>query len=616
MIIGTAGHVDHGKTALVRALTGVNTDRLPEEQKRGITIELGFAPLAVPGVGIAGVVDVPGHEDLVRTMVAGAAGVDVGLVVVAADEGVMPQTREHVAILDLLGVRHAVVALTKCDLVPDDVLAARRAATVEFLAGTSLAGSPVVATSAETRAGLDALLAALATVLQAARPKDDNDLVRLPVDRVFTRPGAGTVVTGTLWSGQLALGDELVLLPAQRRCRVRALQIHGTPQERAGPGYRVAVALAGVERSAVRRGDFLAAETSWQPTGMLRADVVLLDGAERWSPRTRLRLHLGTRDVGARVLTPRSARPGEEIAARVVLDEPVPARGGDRFILRRGSPSATIGGGVVTDGFPPRRRSRAFDRAGLSVTDRLTEIVRESGLEGVRVTSVPIRLGVPPAAVARVVGDVPELVCTADRIWSRGFLDDALARGRGWLVAYHAAHPYEPGAPVARWRDGIGAPPGVGDLLLAMLVERGSARSSAGLVALSGWQPEQDDRAMRIRDQLARELTDAGAAVPSVRELERRYGAAVHRALRELERQGLVVALSNDRFAASSAARALWDQVSGALSPSRLYSPSELRAVFGVSRQFLMPWLEYFDRVGYSHREGEGRRFKVGAAAG
>ncbi|MGZ8491751.1 MAG: selenocysteine-specific translation elongation factor, partial [Gemmatirosa sp.] len=312
MIVGTAGHIDHGKTALVRALTGVDTDRLPEEKRRGITIDLGFAPLALDGVGTAGVVDVPGHEAFVRTMLAGATGIDVALVVVAADEGVMPQTREHLAILDLLGVRSAVVALTKADLVDDEWLALVTE-DVRAALPAPLADAPIIPTSIVAPRGIVELQAALVDAVRALPGRRDDDLFRLPIDRAFSVRGTGTVVTGTVWSGALARDAQVRLLPSGRSVRVRLLQSHGREVDRVGPGARAAVALVGVEVGEVGRGTLLVTDDAWAAAGVWRADVALLgDAPQPLGPRTAVRLHLGTSEVGARVVAASGAvAPGE-----------------------------------------------------------------------------------------------------------------------------------------------------------------------------------------------------------------------------------------------------------------------------------------------------------------
>ncbi|NUO38630.1 MAG: selenocysteine-specific translation elongation factor, partial [Gemmatimonadaceae bacterium] len=305
MILGTAGHIDHGKTTLVRALTGVDTDRLPEEKRRGITIDLGFAPLTLDGVGTVGVVDVPGHEAFVRTMVAGATGIDLALLVVAADEGVMPQTREHLAILSLLGVQGGVVALTKRDLVDDEWLALVQDDLRATLRPTPLAGAAIVPVSATTGAGLDALRAALTDAAGSIPRRATDDLFRLPVDRAFTVRGTGTVVTGTVWSGALARDATVRLLPADRTVRVRGLQAHGRSVDEVSAGDRAAIALAGVEVDDVGRGAILVQGAAWRASRVLRADVALLPDAPRpLGPRSRVRFHLGTSDLSARLVVP------------------------------------------------------------------------------------------------------------------------------------------------------------------------------------------------------------------------------------------------------------------------------------------------------------------------
>ena len=304
MIIGTAGHIDHGKTSLVRALTGVDTDRLPEEKRRGITIELGFAPLALDHAATVGIVDVPGHEAFIRTMLAGATGVDLGLLVIAADEGVMPQTREHLAILTLLGVTNGVVALTKRDLVQDDDwMALVHDDVATLLRGSPLEGAPVVETSVTSGDGVEMLRSVLRERVLAIPERARDDLFRMPIDRAFTVKGTGTVVTGTVWSGSVAAETHLRLFPLDQPVRARGFESHGAQRSTIAPGHRAAIALAGVDLADVARGAMLVEDAAWVATRVLRADVALLPGVERpLRPREWVRLHLGTSDVGARVV--------------------------------------------------------------------------------------------------------------------------------------------------------------------------------------------------------------------------------------------------------------------------------------------------------------------------
>jgi selenocysteine-specific elongation factor len=375
VVIGTAGHVDHGKTTLIRALTGTDTDRLAEEQARGMTIDLGFASLVLPSGTVAGIVDVPGHERFVKNMLAGAGGVDVALLVVAADDGPMPQTREHVDILNVLGVRSGVVALTRCDLADPEMVALATAETEALLAATPLAGSPVVPVSAVTGEGLPELVAALDNALARTSARDTAGALRLPIDRVFTLPGIGTVVTGTLASGTLRPGDPVEIQPQGVVSRARTVHRHGQRVDLAVAGSRVAVNLPGVETSVVERGAVLCSPGTVSATRTVDVQIDVLESAPRpLRHRERVRVHLGTGEVAGRVhlLGADKLAPGTERAAAQLLCESdiAPVRG-ERFVLRSWSPTRAIGGGVVVDPHPARR-SRRTDADAKAILDART----------------------------------------------------------------------------------------------------------------------------------------------------------------------------------------------------------------------------------------------------
>ncbi|HET9947609.1 MAG TPA: selenocysteine-specific translation elongation factor, partial [Longimicrobiales bacterium] len=407
MILGTAGHIDHGKTALVRALTGVDTDRLPEERQRGISIELGFAELPLADGLRFGVVDVPGHEAFVRAMVAGAAGMDVVLLVVAADEGVMPQTREHLAIVELLGVPELVVAITKCDAVDEEWLELVEAEVSELLARTPYAGARTLRTSAVQGTGLEALAGALAAAAERVRARPRDDLARLPLDRVFTIQGTGTVVTGTLWSGTLAAGDRVRVLPQGVEARVRSVQVHEREVERAYPGDRTAVALAGegASRDVIERGSTLITAPDWPATWMLTTRVSLLpDTGWSLAHNQRVRVHHATAEVLARcaLLEDAPLAAGEHGWVQLRLEAPLAARARDRLVLRAYSPMTTIGGGVVAEPAPPkRRRLDAAERAALArVVDggpeeAIAAHVQLCGWSGALEAALPVQVGLP-----------------------------------------------------------------------------------------------------------------------------------------------------------------------------------------------------------------------------
>ena len=361
LILGTAGHIDHGKTALVKLLTGVDTDRLQEEKARGITIELGFADFAPKEDLRMGVVDVPGHEGFIRNMLAGATGMDLVLMVVAADEGMMPQTREHLEIIRLLGVEQIVVALTKSDLVEEEWLPLVEEEVREALRESPYSQAPLVVTSTVTGAGIETLKDKLVEIAEGVGNRSSEDLIRLPIDRAFTVKGTGTVVTGTLWSGRLSIGDAVVLQPSGVRGRVRGLQVHSASVEHAGAGERTAVAITGgeIDLDTAERGQVLVADGAWGATGMLTVKLRVVHGTG-WTVKhgQRVRVHLGTTEVMARVVTLEGGEvpPGEERWAQLRLERPLLARTRDRFVIRSYSPVTTIGGGVVVEALPPKRK--------------------------------------------------------------------------------------------------------------------------------------------------------------------------------------------------------------------------------------------------------------------
>jgi len=611
VIIGTAGHIDHGKTTLVRALTGVDTDRLPEEKRRGITIDLGFAPLVLEGVGTVGVVDVPGHEAFVRTMVAGATGIDLALVVVAADEGVMPQTREHLAILDLLGVGTGVVALTKSDLVDDDWLALVADDVREALAGRAFADSPIIPVSATSGKGVRELADALAAAARALPAPADGDLFRMPVDRAFSVRGTGTVATGTVWSGSLTRDASLRLFPSGESVRVRGLQAHGVPVDRIVAGSRAAIALAGVALERLGRGAVLVAGEGWRASRILRADVALLDDAPRaLGPRTRVRLHLGTSEVGARIVVAGGAlEPGERRAARVLVDHPIVARAGDRFVIRASSPAATIGGGVVIDPLAPPR-ARATHVVGAPIGEGLRRMLEEAGTAGIASSELSVRLGRTPAD-SEVISRSGDVWRVAQRLYAPS-VHDAIASGILAKVAvYHAEQPLDVGAPQQWLRSQLGAPEPAVDAVLSELAGTGQIVMEQGTVRAAGFAPVLDDRHRVVSDDLLRRLEAAGSEPPSLEELSVELGvemAELGSVARLLARAGVLVAVEPSRYFLMGSVASLVGALLCGMSQNVDYGPSELRPLIGLTRKFLIPFLEYCDREGYTIRDGLGRR--------
>ena len=604
MIIGTAGHIDHGKTALVRALTGVDTDRLPEEKRRGITIELGFAPLELPGLGTVGVVDVPGHEAFVRTMVAGATGIDLGLLVVAADEGVMPQTREHLTILSLLAVQSGVLVLTKCDLADPDWIALVREDLRDLVRSTPLASAAIIETSARDGRGIAELKTEIAARLSDVSARGEDDLFRLPVDRAFSVKGTGTVVTGTSWSGRVTSASEVRLFPIDRLVRVRALQSHGHAVEQAGPGARLAMALAGVEVGDVPRGSVLVGAGPWQASNRFHADVVLDAGAAPFRPREWLRLLVGTSEVSARVV-PVPGLGGAVV--RVVAEVPLVLRAGDRFILRRSQPLSTIGGGRVLDPSPVRRKGRPTQGWSDDPGTRLAEAVRLAGAIGLDEHAVPIRVGCDFSTSRALGATHPEI----ERITGRIYLTSLVAGVEEAVVkevlTYHDLNPIDEGVPPARLRARLAE---FGDLVdhgIDRLATLGRLEVVSGLVRKAGHRPRVSQGALAEKDWLLSRLESAGMEPPSVSELKVERGHDVLPMLRLLEKEGLVVPVEADRYYGGVALAKGLETLAQRMRGGGVFAPGQLREAVGVSRKFLMPLLEYCDRRRITERRGDGR---------
>lgn len=630
LVLGTAGHIDHGKSALVKALTGTDPDRLPQERERGVTIELGFARLLLPSGQTMGVVDVPGHERFVRQMVAGATGIDIVLLVVAADDGVMPQTREHLAIVDLLGITRGVVAITKSDLADPDWIALVRDDVVRLLQGTSIDGAPIVPVSVRTGAGLGDLKVALDAAAVEAPSRHVELPMRLPVDRVFTIAGAGTVVTGTLWSGTVRRDDAVEVLPSGRAGRVRGVQMHSLTVEEAVAGNRVAVNVAGLDKDEIARGDTLAAPGTLAVTDRMDVEFVYLGGNERpYASGSRVHVHHGTREVLGRVLLMDDVAelpPGGRAYAQLRLEEPLAPRYEDRFIVRSYSPVLTIGGGVVLDVLPPRRTSlRAHERELLDalLTRDLSRAAR--GLlasRGVPMTSgeVAAALGVPRTGVADDLdrADLARVKAGADTYF---VTHDAVERLLGTvterLLAFHAEHPRATGVASGALRDRVDGrmQPKVFEALLGIAQARGLVRLAGGQVR----HPQAAAAALAEEDAavetLAPTLEAQGLAPGSVAELAAAAGvdtAVARAALTKLVAAGRVVRLGPELHFAASAVDAARERIVEYLRANGTMLAKDARDVLGTSRKYVVPLLEYFDARGVTRREGDVRTLRSG----
>jgi selenocysteine-specific elongation factor len=611
MIVGTAGHIDHGKSALVMALTGRSMDRLAEERRRGITIDLNFAPLPLGPNLVAGVVDVPGHEDFVRTMVAGASGIDVALLVVAADEGIMPQTVEHLAVLEHLGVQAAIPVISKVDLVDPEWLELVVAEVAQRLAGSPVAFEPPIAVSSKTGQGVEQLRARLAARAGELPGRSAADLFRMPVDRSFSVAGVGTVVTGTAWSGRVAVGDPVLLLPEGHLGRVRSIESYGLSLERSEPGARTALGLAGIDRAEVRRGSVVVApDSAWLPVSAVDVEIVLQPDAPRpLMNRTRVRFHQGTAEVMARVLPRTPIEPGRSGIARLTLEAPVVARGEDRFVLRSYSPVTTIGGGRILDPQPPRRRSVwPVELASRRPAERFRALLARHPA-GMPVAALPVLLGIARAEAT----DLASREESARRVGEHWVLASTLDRTAGQaletLKAYHRSHTSERGMSLETLRHSLKAPDLLVERVLADLAAAGRMRIFEGLAALAGFAPRVAGGEQEI-DRIVGLLEAAHLCPPTLAELQQQSGRTdVGAVLRLAAASGRVEAVERNRYYT----RAALDQFTLALVELGRQGdivPGALRDRLGISRKYLIPLLEWADGRGITVRVGDVRHLR------
>lgn len=610
-VIGTAGHVDHGKSTLTLALTGINPDRLEEEQRREMTIDLGFAWLDLPNGERVGIVDVPGHRDFIKNMLAGVGAIDAAILVIAADEGVMPQTREHLAILDLLAIPTGLIALTKIDLVDDpDWLDLVQLDILDTVQGTVLDGQPVIPVSARTGEGLDHLIAALSDQLAHQPPRPDVGSPRLPVDRVFTVSGFGLVVTGTLLGGSLAVGQEVEIQPAGVHARIRGLQSHEETIELAGPGRRVAVNLRGLEKTDVRRGDVLGLPGQWQPTTLLDAWLRYLPAALRpLEHNDPVKVFTGTAEVTGyvRVLDKERVMPGEESWIQIRLDHPLVAAHGDRYILRRASPGETIGGGIVLDSAPGQRWKRfrpdVLDRlAVLLHSDPLAVALLELATARAPVRREALILSETQYEQALVAG---QLVVLGDRVmhtdaWAR--LVDRVTRA---LAEFHTAEPLRLGLPRESLRSRLALDPDTFDTVIQALVSNGAIMTASnGALALPGYAVRfSAAQEQAIRD-LRQVFDQAPHAPPTAAQAREIVGGAV---LDSLIEQGELVRLSDEVIIRPDVLREWISFARARLERGEPLTVAVLRDHFQTTRRYALDFLERLDALGITRRKGDER---------
>jgi len=625
LVIGTGGHVDHGKTELVRALTDVDTDRWEEEKERGLSIDLGFARLPSPGGGAEiGIVDVPGHEDFVTNMLAGATGIDLLLLAVAADEGPMPQTREHLSIARLLGVRRGVVALTRVDLVddPEWIALAREAVRDELRAVGVEEDWPIMPVSPVTGEGMDELRRELERSAERVPSRPTDDLFRLPVDRSFTLTGTGTVATGTVWSGSVDVGDSVRLLPADRELRVRSLEVHGEERPTAGAGRRCGVALAGIDAGELERGSVLVSGPGWRAVRSLGARIRLLPHADRVVEEgQRVRIYLGTREVMSRVRLAgeRPLSPGAAGWARLDLEEPMVARARDRFVLRFYSPVTTIGGGRVVDLDPPGEwveRTDAWEEIleGATPARAVRAAVELRGGRGVAPEELPVATGIASGRLREEVPEPPEGVIEAgDRWYLEESLWGATRALRAELERLHAEDRRADAVSLEALRRAVSGRyrEELVERALGRLSERGEAIVSGPEVRRPDHSPRLTEREERLRGRLLETIEEGGLAPPEVEDLESRVGGdggLLHDLLVLMVDAGELIRVSPDLYLTPENERELRRLAREVLRErEEPVPPGPFKEAFGVTRSYLIPLLEYLDRTGLTRRTGDGR---------
>jgi selenocysteine-specific elongation factor len=632
IVIGTAGHIDHGKSSLVQALTGRDPDRLPEEKRRGITIDLGFADLELGDFRV-GFVDVPGHERFVKNMLAGAHGIDAVALVIAADEGVMPQTREHFDICRLLGVVHGLIVITKTDLVEEEMLSLVRAEAAELVAGSFLESAPAISVSAKTGAGLEELRATLRQVATEIPARSADFVTRLPIDRVFTMKGFGAVVTGTLVSGEIAEGDELELLPSGARVRVRGVQVHGAAVRSATTGQRTAVNLAGVELSSIERGMVLAEAGSLATTQILDVQLTVLESAPRpLRTRARVRVHLGSAEVlgRVRVLSPAGEiAPGEFAFAQLRLEAPVVAVHGERFIIRSYSPSLTIAGGVVLDPLATKHRGRELAKTDERLhellrperSSQLAALILAAGDKGMTLEQLRARTGLKDTVLSAAASEVERdgRITNANGV----FIGTAAFAELGKAVveevkSHHKRDPLSRGQARELLRErffGHSAPE-VFRAVMNQLEDKGVVVTEKDLVRLKEHSLDLSTADTTLRDKIAALYQAAQLEPPTLDQALESAGVMAaqrphaRQILQMLLDSGTLVRVQADMFLHVSAIerlRRLLQDFAAKHEPERLIDVPQFKTLAGVSRKYAIPLLEYLDSERITRRAGDKR---------
>jgi selenocysteine-specific elongation factor len=638
VILGTAGHIDHGKTSLIRALTGIDTDRLKEEKLRGITIELGFAYMDLPSGERLGIVDVPGHERFVRHMVAGATGIDLVALVIAADEGVMPQTREHMEICELLHVKKGLVVLTKTDLVSDpEWVEMVREDVSDFLTGTFLQGTPMIAVSAATGEGIEELRLELDKLVSQVQPRSPDGPFRLSVDRVFTMRGFGTVVTGTSLSGKLCIGDPVTIYPSELKSKVRGLQVHNLDVQEVWPGQRTAINLQGMERALIQRGDVIATPGALVATHMVDVHLSLLASSPRpLKNRAKIRFHTGTAEhlATAVLLEEEELAPGKETFSQIRLEQPIAALRGDRFVVRSYSPVQTIGGGTILHPLPSKHKGQAKREAasalgnllGADDPDIVLWHVRNAGWAGLTEQELLVRSNVPPKLLEKTLQQSisQKKIILYDKDNRRLLDPDALEKLKltilDTLTDYHQRFPLKTGMPKEELAAQLPRPVDTRlyNYTLRQLIDKNSIAQEMEWVRLASHKIDLTKDEQVIRQKIEKAYREAGLQTPFFKEIADKLSGNPRQHQDVLEwmfSQGILVKVKEDLYFHADALHELQGRLVSYLKENGEISTPQFKEMTQTSRKYTIPLLEYFDAQKVTIRIGDARRLRESKAA-
>lgn len=624
IIVGTAGHIDHGKTALVKALTGIDADRLEEEKRRGITIDLGFAHLELPGPSGEsvrfGFVDVPGHERFVRNMLAGVGGIDLVLLVISADEGIKPQTREHFDICRLLAIRQGITVLTKSDLVDPETLNVVRLEVEDFLRGSFLENAPIIPTSSLKHTGFDELKRQLLRIVAQIRARDSTAITRLPIDRVFTMKGFGTVVTGTLVSGAIRKEDELELFPAGKRVRVRGVQVHGSATDRALAGERTAVNLAGVEKHELERGMVLASPGLLQSSSRVEVRLSVLPSSKALKSGSRVHLHAFASEAIATInlYEGKQLQPGAQGYVHLHLSAPLLLVPGDRFIIRQFSPVVTIGGGVVLDPFP--KKARVAQRLkilmrlnGNNVEDALLARIERRAQEGITLHHLAAETGLSLPAMERAVAHLQRehrVIRRQDWLVDAASLNDLTGKLLKAVTEFHVKNPLVPGISRESLREQMRLSEEAFEAGLGLCVEQRALAITGDLVHLPGRGVVMKDEEAESRKVIEQAFASAGLKVPALKDVLAGLKIDRNRAQKIvtlLLRDKTLIKVSDELVFHASALDSLRKSITGLKQSSPKIDVAQFKDLTGVSRKYAIPLLEYLDRERVTRRVGDER---------